>query len=263
MGTPIEPTGEEVQGITPDQGDTPGPNPAWNDVLSVLPEQFHPVVTPHFQKWDQSAQQRVEAANNSLKEFEGFKPFAEHGITPDEIEQGLRLMFEINNNPENVYQALANAYKFGQTPSAGGANNEVDDGDEESEVIQADPRFNQLEQGLELVSKIVLADAKAKQDAQADIELEKELDSLKEKHGDYDLPYVLAMMQNGMSGEDAVQAFNNLKSTLAPQQTAPTILGGANGGAGIPSGAIDPTKLSGVETRDLVAQMLKAAANRQ
>src|SRR5687768_4365671 len=121
--------GGEVQGGNPDAGDnTPGPNPAWNDVLSVLPEQFHQVVTPHFQKWDQEAQSRIESINSQLKQFENYKPFAEHGITSDEIEQGLRLMYEINNNPQNVYNALNNAYNFGQqqqNPSV--ANNETDD----------------------------------------------------------------------------------------------------------------------------------------
>jgi hypothetical protein len=248
-------TGNEVQDNAPDQGNIPGPNPAWNDVLNVLPEQFHSVVTPHFAKWDQAAQSRIEAANASLKEYESYKPFVEHGITNEEIEQGLRILYEINNNPQNVYTALGNAYKFGQTTEP-----PVDEGTEEPEPSA---QYQKLEQGLELVSKIVLADAQAKQDAQADIELDRELEALKEKHGEYDLRYVLAMMQNGMSGEEAVQSFNELKNSFAPKQNsfAPSILGGNKGGAGIPSGAIDPTKLSSGETRNLVAQMLAAAKN--
>lgn len=255
MGTPIEP--EEVQGTVSDQDNSPGPNPAWNDVLSVLPEQFHPVVTPHFSKWDSAAQQKIEAANNSLKEFEAYKPFVEHGISSDELEQGIRLMYEINTNPQNVYKALADAYNFDQANAA----SEVEDGEEdEATAVAEDPRYNQLQQGLELVSKIVLNDAKAKQDAQMDAELNNELSSLTEKYGEYDMDYVLTKMLNGLSGEDAVQAYQKL---VTPKPFAPTILGNSAGGSGLPSNAIDPTKLSGKETRNLVAEMLAAAKNRQ
>lgn len=259
MATPIEPGNEEVQGNTSDQGDSPGLNPAWNDVLSILPEQFHSVVTPHFSKWDSEAQKRVESANSSLKEFEGFKPFVEHGISTDELEQGLRLMYEINNNPQSVYEALGNAYSFGQAPGGSAETSEEED-DEAPYGAEDDPRYNQLQQGLELVSKIVLNDAKAKQDAQADMELNNELSSLTEKFGDYDMDYVLTKMMNGMSGEDAVAAYQKL---VTPKPFAPTILGNSGGGSGLPSNAIDPTKLSGKETRNLVAEMLAAAKNRQ
>lgn len=264
MGTPIEPVGEEVQGTIPDQDNSPGPNPAWADVLSILPESFHEAITPHFTKWDQAAQARVEAANSSLKEFESYKPFVEHGITNEELEQGLRLMWEINNNPQNVYSALGSAYNFGQSPGNAAGNAaavEVDDDEEVTPSGVNNPQVQELQQGLELVSKIVLADAQAKQDAQADMELESELDALKTKHGDYDVRYVLAMMQNGMSGEDAVESFQALKTSFTPKPFAPSVLGNSGGGAGIPSGAIDPTKLSGKDTRSLVAQMIAAANN--
>lgn len=265
-------TGDEVQGNISDQDNSPGPNPAWNDVLNVLPEQFHSVVTPHFQKWDQAAQQKVEAANNTLKEFEAYKPFAEHGITSDEIEQGLRLMFEINNNPQNVYDALAKAYNFGQQQ----ANNAVDynaaddeDDDDTPEGFSFPPeimeKLNSHEGLLQAVSQIVLNDAQAKESAQADMELDQELNELKEKIGDYDERFVLAMMQNGMSAEDAGQAWLETKSSLTNNRPfAPNVLGSnSGGGSGLPSNAIDPTKLTGKDTRNLVAQMLEQAAKQQ
>ncbi|MFE1145198.1 hypothetical protein [Streptomyces rochei] len=254
--------GSEVQG----EDNTPGPNPAWNDVLQVLPEQLHSVVTPHFQKWDQSAQAKIEAANNSLKEFEAYKPFVEHGINAQEIEQGLRLMYEINNNPENVYNALANAYKFGQQQASPGANSEGEE--EEENELGIDPEIaEQLSKHdgmLQAVAQIVLNEQQAKQNAAADEELDQELNALKEKIGDYDERYILSLMQSGMSVEEAGEAFVSLKQSLGQQKPfAPSIMGSGSGGNGIPSNAIDPTKLSGKETRDLVAQMLaKAAENR-
>jgi hypothetical protein len=258
MGTPIE--GGEVQGGNPDAGDnTPGPNPAWNDVLSVLPEQFHQMVTPHFQKWDDAANQRIESVNSQLKEFESYKPFAEHGITSDEIEQGLRILYEVNNNPQNVYNALQSAYNFGQQQTTTEAANEETDEENSAglppEVME---KLSQHDGLLQAVSQIILNDAKAKQDAQADMALETELNKLKETHGDYDEDYVLTKMMSGMSGEDAVKSYQALVQNLSPKPFAPTVLSNSGGGAGVPSNAIDPTKLSGKETRNLVAQMLAA-----
>jgi len=252
--------GGEVQGGSPDAGDnTPGPNPAWNDVLSVLPEQFHQVVTPHFQKWDDSANQRIESVNSQLKEFESYKPFAEHGITSDEIEQGLRLMYEINNNPQNVYNALQNAYNFNQQQAAANEETETDEDNPAGLPPEVMEKLSQHDGLLQAVSQIVLNDAKAKQDAQADVALETELSQLKEAHGEYDEDYVLTKMMSGMSGEDAVKSYQALVQSLAPKPFAPNVLGNSSGsGAGLPSNAIDPTKLSGKDTRNLVAQMLAA-----
>lgn len=258
MGTPIDPAaGIEVQGDISDQDNAPGPNPAWNDVLSILPQQFHEAVTGHFQRWDDAANQRIESVNSSLKEFESYKPFVEHGIDPDQLQQGLRLMYEINNNPENVWKSLQEAYKFGQNNEDPEVENEPD-----PSALMQDPRYDQLQQGLELVSQIVLNDAQAKQNATADAELDKELSDLKAAHGDFDMDYVLTKMLNGASGEDAVKSYKSIVAAANPP-FAPSILGSNSGaGAGLPSNAIDPTKLSSKETRDLVAQLVLKSQNR-
>lgn len=251
----------DVQGIEPTGDNSPGHNPAWDEVLSVLPEQFHSVVTPHFQKWDQAANQRVESVNSQLAQFEAYKPYVEHGINSDELEQGLRLLYEINNNPQNVYQALQNAYNFGQQQT----ESQETEGEEENPLNSLPPEIMEKLQShdgmLNAVAQIVLNDAQAKEDAAADSALEKELSDLKAAHGEYDEDYVLAKMQLGMSGEDAVKSYQALVQRITPQPFAPTLLG-SSGGNGVPSNAIDPTKLSGKETRNLVAEML-AAAQRQ
>jgi hypothetical protein len=267
MGTPIEP--ESVQGEIPDEGNNaPGPNPAWNDVLSILPEQFHPVVTPKFQEWDNAANTRIESLNSTLKEYEAYKPFVEHGISADELEQGVRLLFEINNNPQGVYEALANAYNLGQSANppvaAGTANNEepetpFDAANLPPEVME---KLNQHDGLLQAVSQIVLNDAQAKQAANDDLALEKELKDTAEKLGieNYDEDYILTKMLNNASAEEAFKSYQAMVQRLTPQPFAPSVIGGNNGGTGLPSNAIDPTKLSGKETRNLVAEMLAKAA---
>lgn len=257
MGTPIE--DGSVQGGS---DSTPGQNPAWNDVLSVIPEQFHSQVTPHFQQWDQSAQSQIEKANSRVKEFEPYSQFAEHGIDPSELEQGLRLMYEINQNPKAVYDALAEAYNLtpGQIQEA--IEGDDDEEDDSSQNFQ-DPRVDQLQQGIDLIGNIVLQEQQAKITAQADAELDAELTQLRKDFGDFDEQYVLAQMANGRTGKQAVEAFQSLTQTILqsnPRPFAPRVMGNSAGGSGLPSQAIDPTKLSGKDTRALVAQMLAQAA---
>ena len=256
MATPIE--GGEVQGGNLEGVvDAPGPNPAWGEALSAVPEQFHPHLTEHFQKWDQSAQQRVEQANQSVAQFEPFKPFIENGISPEDLEQGLQLMYQINQDPKAVYEALGQAYNL--TPAQVEA---VIEGEgEEGQNPQAfDPRYDQLQEGLDLVANTLLQQEQAKISAQADAELDTELKGLREKFGDFDEHYVLSLVANGATMEQAAQKYQTLTQNILqqnPRPFAPNVMGNSGGGTGLPSQAIDPTKLSDQDRRALVAQMLK------
>ena len=256
--------GIEQGGVQGENGgeaiEAPGPNPAWNDVLSVLPEQFHGVVTPHFQKWDQAAQSRIEAANAKVKDYEPYQGFVDHGIEAGEIENSLRLMYEINNNPQKVWEALAQTYNLG----AGTGNEQTPAANEGEPPNFQDPRFNELQQGIELVSQIVLQDQQAKASAKADAEVDSEIESIKAEfadNGGIDERFILGMMRNGLDATHIAQTWTEMRNGPLqnnPLPFAPNVMGNSGGGTGLPSQAIDPTKLSGKGTRDLVAQMLAA-----
>src|SRR5438046_10743191 len=116
MSSPVE--GGEVQGTGPESASgsgesSPGLNPAWSEALSAIPEQFHNTLTPHFQQWDQAAQQRIESANSSLKQFESFQPFVDNGISAEDLEQAAQLAYMVQTDPQAVYKALAEAPGFG------------------------------------------------------------------------------------------------------------------------------------------------------
>lgn len=245
------------EGMVQGEESAPGPNPAWESVLSVLPEEFHPTVTQEFQKWDQSAQKRIEDVNSQLAQFEAYKPFVENGIAPEYLEQGAQFLHQLNTNPQAVYEALKEMYG-----SEEGAGIEEDD-DDESEVFQ-DPRVDQLNQQVELVAQTVLMQQQEKLNEQASQELDRELTGLREKHGDFDERYVLSLaaVNDGLTLEQAVQSYQQMAQNILqanPRPFAPTVMGNTSGGTGLPSQAIDPTKLGGKETRNLVAEMLKAA----
>src|SRR5690348_6318495 len=198
-------------GNAPDQGNSPGPNPAWQDVLNVLPEQFHPMVTPHFQKWDTEAQNRITELNTQLEGFKQYEPLAQYGVNMEDVSQGLRLMHAVNNNPREIYDALASAYGYavaneqltqGNIPGAeGGAIPQ--NPQEQQQVPQQlnDPRIDRLQQGVDIMANIILQQENEARAAQAETDLDNELKALRQKHGDFDERFVLAYMQSGMAAD--------------------------------------------------------------
>jgi hypothetical protein len=252
--------GGEVQGG--EVSDAPGPNPAWNDVLSVIPPEYHQQVTPHFQQWDQAAQTRIESVNNQFKDYQ---PFVENGISPQDLEQGLQLMYQINSNPQGVYNALAEAYGFAAQQA--NSNSQAADGEEEVDGYQ-DPRYDEIaalqqrqQEGLDLIAQTLLQQEQAKLDAQAEAEIDSELNALKKQHPGISEEFALSLMVNGFDANQVGERWAAMTQGILqqnPRPFAPNVLGSNGGGTGLPSQAIDPKKLSGQQTRSLVEQMVRA-----
>lgn len=246
--------GGEVQGGTPEGGgETPGQNPAWNDVLSALPAEYHEIVTPHFQQWDQSVQQRIEAANSKVKAYEPYRDFVDNGITADQLEQGLQLAYQLNANPQGFYNALAETYGYGNTPNP----QDSEDDSQEAEVFQ-DPRFDQLQEGLNVVAQTILEQRQQKLESEAEAQINAEIAGLNEKYPGISEEFVVSLMVNGFDVNaigDKWQAMTQNILQSNPRPFAPNVMGSSSGGAGLPSQAIDPRKLDGKATRDLVARM--------
>lgn len=280
MGTPVEGglpenvPNDEAQVIAPDQGNDSGPNPAWGEVLGILPEQFHSVVTPHFTEWDKAANKRIESIKS---QYEDYAVFKEHGIGRADLEQGIRLVNMINENPKEVWEALATNFNLGAPdPTATPPVNkpgEEDDGTYTGDASQYnDPRVDQLQQGVELMAQMMLQQQQQEAQQAANSELDNDIAQIKEKHGDFNeqhlLPYIHYGLEQGQTVAQAADAYfamrnEMIQSAQAAKPFAPTLMGGNSGnGAGLPSNAIDVTKLSGNDTRKLVAEMLAREAGR-
>ncbi len=161
------------------------------------------------------------------------------------------LMETLNNDPERIYQALAEQFGYGDQ---GETEPDLDEDDDNP----VDPRLAQYTEMTEQMAEIMLAQQEQEQQAQEDQELEDYLTELTEKYGEYDNEYVLAHLNLGYSGEEAVEKYLALVGNVKSQQPAqpPRLLGG---GGGLPSQAIDPAQLNNRDTRKLVADMLRAA----
>src|SRR6266496_4647872 len=95
---------EEVEGtVAPETGGSDSINPAWNDLLEVVPSQLHSLVTPYLQKWDKNYQ---EGINKVHSQYEPYKSYIDNEIQPGQIDYALQLMQAIESRPAEVIKAL-------------------------------------------------------------------------------------------------------------------------------------------------------------
>lgn len=92
---PVESAGSQPGATTGSQ------NGAWAEMLGVIPREFHPVITPHLQKWDSNYGQLAQ-------QFAPWKKaFADKGQSAEDLVAAQQLYDLVNSNPELVYQRLA------------------------------------------------------------------------------------------------------------------------------------------------------------
>lgn len=233
-------------------GSGEGVNPAWNDLLGIIPQELHNQVTPHLRNWDQGVNQRFQGIQEQYKPY---KSFVDGNIRPEDLQMGYGLVQALNEDPARVYQAIAEHYGLSQ----GAAEEET--AEEESglppEVMQKLQAFEQFQ---EQVSRLLVGQREQELAKTAEDALDKELSDLAGKFGDFDEQIVLPLMQNGLSGEQAVQRYFQIMDELATKASRPQVprIIGSNGG-GIPQGGVDPVKLPSNDVKKLVAQQLLAS----
>jgi hypothetical protein len=257
---------------TSDQGTvTPNINPAWSDVLGLIPETMHSQITPHFQKWDQNYQQSVQKVHS---QYEPWKPFIDGGVDPANVDFSLGLMNAISTNPQEVMTALQEwidsdgeeGFDQGDQSGQQGQFDQTQQNQGQSEFdITQHPKFQEMEEALQTMAQLMLGEREKEQSAQQDQELEDAFASLKQEHGEFDEKYVLGVvMSSGQEDFDmsdlqaAVKQYQELEQNIlsGKRQPGPPVLG--SGGA-FPNSTPDARKLGSKDTKNLVAQMLSQA----
>ena len=230
-------------------GDMPlfeGLGSEWNDIVGAFPEDRRNELAPILKS-------RIDQYE-PLKQWEDF---SKSGVTPDHVGTALNLMSIIENKPREVYDIIGKS--LGITPQQ--AQEVVEELEEQD---GDDPRIASLQQQVETLAQIALMNRQqsmAQQQAEADDKrLNDELTNLKNKYGEVDEQQVLMYMLNnqGMTAEQAYQAYTERDNQIRSRRPSPMIMG--SGGA-VPRNAIDPTKLNGQDTRNLVAQMMQQGNN--
>lgn len=235
-----------------------GGNPAWKPILDALPTSLHSQVTPLLQEWDKGVQQRFSAIHDEYKDY---KPYKEQGVDPETIQYGLSLVNALNEDPRKVYESMGEYYKFG-TPPVDNSQQQQGASDESwmENEDDTDPRITELQEGLKTLAQIIQEQNQEKVQQQEDERLGNELNSLREKYGEYDENYVLGRMLNGDSPEDAVKSYREITDKILAQNNrpaAPKVIGG--GGGGVANTSVNPAKLTEAERRELATQYLAKA----
>ncbi len=249
---------EETQGLevpdlsfneTPDVAETPAVeadtkvHPAYEKLLSELPEAWHAKVTPHLQEQDKYFQQQLE-------KYTPFKQYAEQGIDPARIDSALNVAAALDANPLEVFSALKEHLMSQGMLEADAAEmaGDIMDDDDDSEVPAAvrkeiEALRQQQEQLAEYANNQIL-----EQETNFYVsKFEQEISSLREKYdiseahetAIYDLMSAALDAGREASVFDAAkqlaQMIGGFKPVGAPDLSAPapTVVGSA-GGAGVP-----------------------------
>lgn len=226
-----------------------GLDPSWNDIVGAFPEDKRAELAPLLKE-------RISGYETQLDSYKPWADLQKSGITPDFAGTAVQLFTTIENNPREVYETIGK--HLGITTA------EVKEVAEslEEEGQSDDPRLATLQQQVETMTQIMLAqrhqNTKEQLVAEQESALEKSITDLKQKYGNdiNEEQILMRMMHKDMSAEDAYQEYSNMVSEIRKTRPAPMVMG--TGGT-VPNRAIDPAKLDGKSTRNLVAQMLDHA----
>jgi hypothetical protein len=255
---------------TEQQGSQGQGHPAWQEILDVLPDELHPLVTPKLQEWDNG----VKAKLQDLNKYSAYEPLVENEVPFEAIQQAMYLAQQFETNPELVVERAIESFgldKFRQQQQAAqqqatvtpeGEEVEYEDGDNPLAGLENHPAYQQLLQQ---------AQEAYQYEEEAATQLEQYLEELHEEHGEFDDLYVTAMLANGLEAKDAISNFQSLVkaeaeklagTSTAQQDPPPVVMGAAgNSGSGLPESNVRLGDLGKGAVADMVAQMIANAEN--
>lgn len=266
---------EQQQDEVPEngQGQTNG-HPAWQEILEVIPDEFHGLITPKLQAWDQGVQQKLQDVRS---QYDPYKPLVDNSVPVEQIEQALYLATMLERSPAEIIEKAIEHYNLEQfRPQAVSQNEDNDDDygdDDEDDVTSMDlddlkknPAFKEFFDKQAEIEEWYRQQQEANQRTEAEQYMENYLNELHEKHGDFDDMVVTALLANGFDGDEAVQQFQNsvnqaaqaLAQNQAPAQQVPVVMGGSGTtGSGLPQENVNMGAMKSGDINDIVVQFLQ------
>lgn len=234
-----------------------GGNPAWNDLVQYIPQEKRTEAANVLKEWDSSY-------NKLQEEHAPWRDFAKSGISPEYADTAFKFMSVAERDPQMVYQRLGEFLGISteEVKEMAEESKPSDDGTTTPSLdIETHPAYQKLQQTVDTLSKIVVAQHQSEltsaEEKKQEAALEKELSMLKDKHGDFpEREIVMRMLHAGMTPDEAMADYNKLVSEIRGRSAAPMLLGS---GGPIPKPGVDPQKLDSKGTKDLIVQMLNAS----
>jgi len=254
---------EEEGGEEYEEDDEPqAGHPAWQEILSKIPQELHAQVIPTLQDWDAGVSRRFQKIHD---EYAPLKRFEE--VDPDEITEALDVYQALVNDPATTWEAIGRVYglspqQVSQVASDpyGEESSDFDFGDLPPALRDRLSKLDVHDRVLEAITGELLQRQEADKESQEDAQLEEYLDALHEQYGEYDEDYVVGLIAAGVDGEEAIYRFQQFATQFAsPQRQSPRVM---SGGGGIPHGEhVDVAKLSNQDTQRLVEELLRLSAD--
>lgn len=265
QGLGLMPQDQQTQQV-PNQGQQEQQtiNPAWNGLLSRVPQGLHGQILPELQQWDKNYNQGIQKVHS---QYAAYKPFLDQNIDPNALNEGYLIRQALENDPLAVVQAMIQHYQL-QLPTEQGQQQPGEQESDEDEAlydVTQDPEFQRMKQMVELMGQHTLMTQQQQQEAQADAALDTLITQAQQKHGEFDEDWVLQKLY--FSGVDepteqdldaAIDAYKEHVSSIvqnyrSPSQNAPVIMGG---GGGLPSQQTPVGQMTGKDRRALIVQTL-------
>lgn len=262
---------EENEGESGDEsgneGQKLGGHPAWQEILSEIPAEYHEVVAPKLKEWDSGVTRRFQEIHSQYEPLKTFEPLLEQDIDADNLSRAIGLYQALNTDPRQVYEALGEAYGFVNEQES------TDDEDDYSEFRlppEVQQQLNQQQLMLEQMAEYIQSQQTTMQSQEESAALDEYLEQLASQYGEFDEDYVLTKMAAGIDGEVAVRTYfekfpvGNPSGNNGPQKQPPKVIGSSGAGSGgVPSPRPQVTNLNSQETKDLVVAMLQQTAEQQ
>lgn len=233
-------------------------NPAWNDFLEYVPEDKREAVTPLLQQWDRGVQEKIQKVH---QEQEPWKPIVQSGVDPETVQFGIELLSTLQTDPRKVFDALAENYGWKiaeEVASSGGGSGQGQQITPEQLESLNPEQLAELAKRQDIVEQILIAQRQQQLVASEEAALDKALNDLREKHGDYDEEDVVRRLavDDELTPEEAYnQSVAYATKIRSTRPVPPKIAGGGSGM--IPTASVDVTKLSDKEAREFVTKTLQ------
>ena len=268
-----EPNNSEVTGVaeTTESGQTESNgNPAWESLLSAVPQEFHNHLKQGLGEWDKGVQNRFQKVQQEYAPLKAYEEFAKLNVSPDVINEAMQFQHALRTDPQAVYQWMQEQYKFGQQTSQGQEDNSAEEYElSESDAFFNDPRYKELKAQADFAANAIKQFNQQAVTSKVNQQVETETKQVQEQFPGLDISavatYALGMSKNDNSMPDLMKAAQEMSrfvpNAVPPVErvsdTAPPVI---SGNRGLPSNTKKFGEMTSDERSKFVADYMKAAS---
>ena len=270
VGEPAAP----AETTAPTDSSAQGDNPAWSELLGVLPQEFQTLAKPHLRKWDEGVNQRfTKIREEATAPYQPYQQFVDQKVDPQELSAAYQVWDRLNNSPVEMFNQMKSLLQQqGLLPA--------DDAALEGEVVptEEDPVQQQLQQlaaqqqaFMEAMQQAKMAEIQQQESAKIDAQLSSELQQLESVTGKIPEPILEEVYNRASMLTDLyrrpvslIEAFQNLQQLQQqfvqnrPGPNAPRVV---PSGGGFPAPQVDRSALSSEEGRSAAIAAIIARNN--